>query len=211
MLVVAGCASHDDGSQQDPEAPPTPDESAAGSTWNADAKDDDATNEPAPDITTPAEDSNAYLDAPETQPILDDEGVPIDPSELTVTETCHRATGYRSGTAFTICITYIDGKAVEVNTARAYVKMRAAAKRRGVYLHIVSCFRTMAQQRYLYSLYKSGRGNLAAPPGYSNHQSGHALDLNTSAGGVYSFLANHGAAYRFHRTVPSEAWHWEHW
>ena len=53
-------------------------------------------------------------------------------------------------------------------------------------------------------------GHLAAPPGYSNHQSGHALDLNTSARGVYSFLANHGKSYGFRRTVPSEPWHWEH-
>ncbi len=67
------------------------------------------------------------------------------------------------------------------------------------------------QQRYLYHLYSIGTGNLAAPPGYSNHQSGHALDLNTSASGVYAWLTNHAAAYRFARTVPSEAWHWEHW
>jgi hypothetical protein len=57
---------------------------------------------------------------------------------------------------------------------------------------------------------KCNGGNLAAVPGYSNHQSGHALDLNTSAGGVYSYLVNHGHAYGFRRTVPSEKWHWEH-
>jgi hypothetical protein len=217
MMAVAGCASHDDGSQDpvaDPDAPPTAEEVAAGSTWTGQdgAEPDDSTvAEPDAAITTPPENSNDYLDAPETGTIVDDEGFPIDPSELSETQTCHRATGYRSGRAFKICITYIDGKAVEVNTARAFVKMRAAAKRHGVYIHVVSGFRTMAQQRYLYHLYKTGRGNLAAPPGYSNHQSGHALDLNTSARGVYSYLANHGKAYRFKRTVPSEAWHWEHW
>jgi LAS superfamily LD-carboxypeptidase LdcB len=71
----------------------------------------------------------------------------------------------------------------------------------------------MATQRYLYHCYKTkacNGGNLAAVPGYSNHQSGHALDLNTAAGGVYSWLANHGHAYGFRRTVPSEKWHWEH-
>jgi len=36
------------------------------------------------------------------------------------------------------------------------------------------------------------------------------LDLNTSASGVYSWLSNHGRAYAFRRTVPSERWHWEH-
>ena len=61
-----------------------------------------------------------------------------------------------------------------------------------------------------YRLYKQGKGNLAAPPGYSNHQSGKALDLNTSAKGVYTWLSKHGATYGFRRTVPSEKWHWEH-
>ena len=70
--------------------------------------------------------------------------------------------------------------------------------------------RRLATQRALFAAYRAGRGNLAAVPGHSNHQSGHALDLNTSAGGVYSWLANHGHAHGFRRTVPSEKWHWEH-
>ncbi len=86
-----------------------------------------------------------------------------------------------------------------------------AAAREHVQLRIVSGFRTMAHQQALYRAYRRGRGNLAARPGYSNHQSGHALDLNTSARGVYSYLAKHGGAYRFKRTVPSERWHWERW
>ena len=124
---------------------------------------------------------------------------------------CQTATGYKRGVKMTICVTTVDGKLVEVNTASAFLKMRAAAAKSGVHIKVVSGFRTMAQQRYLYQLYKSGKGNLAAPPGYSNHQSGHALDLNTSSSGVYSWLANHGAAYGFKRTVPSEKWHWERW
>ena len=125
--------------------------------------------------------------------------------------TCHKATGYRRGTKFSICVVQVDGKWVEVKTAQSFLKMRAAAAKRGVHIHVVSGFRTMAQQRHLYSLYLQGRGNLAARPGYSNHQSGHALDLNTSAPGVYSYLANHGRTYGFRRTVPSEKWHWEKW
>ncbi len=53
--------------------------------------------------------------------------------------------------------------------------------------------------------------NRAARPGTSNHQSGHALDLNTSAPGVLSWLNANGARFGFSRTVPSEAWHWEWW
>jgi LAS superfamily LD-carboxypeptidase LdcB len=112
-----------------------------------------------------------------------------------------------------ICVTTIDGHYVEVNTARAFLRIRKAARNVGISIHVVSGFRSMASQRYLYHCYLSKKcngGNLAAVPGYSNHQSGHALDLNTSAGGVYSYLVNHGHAYGFRRTVPSEKWHWEH-
>lgn len=76
-----------------------------------------------------------------------------------------------------------------------------------------SCRTPTPISKYLYHCYKTrscNGGNPAAPPGYSNHQSGHALDLNTSASGVYSWLSNHGRAYAFRRTVPSERWHWEH-
>jgi LAS superfamily LD-carboxypeptidase LdcB len=126
----------------------------------------------------------------------------------------HEATAYINGNPSTINVVTVDGHAVRKITANAYYEMAKAAQKDGVQIRIVSGFRTMAEQKYLYHCYTScscNGCNLAAKPGYSNHQSGHALDLNTSAGGVYSFLANHGAAYRFHRTVPSEAWHWEHW
>jgi hypothetical protein len=122
---------------------------------------------------------------------------------------CRPATGYSGGRPMQICVTEVDGKLVEYRTAEAYVRMKAAAARDGVYLQIVSGWRTMEKQRELYNLYLSGRGNLAARPGYSNHQSGLALDLNTSAAGVHNWLNRNGATYGFRRTVPSEIWHWE--
>lgn len=122
---------------------------------------------------------------------------------------CRPATGYSRGTPTRICVVTVDGKLVEYRTAEAFQAMRAAASRDGVRISIVSGFRTMDQQRYLYNLYRAGRGNLAARPGYSNHQSGLALDLNTSSGGVLNWLNRNGARYGFRRTVPSEPWHWE--
>lgn len=139
---------------------------------------------------------------------------PLDPSELDEIKACKRAAGYRKGKKMNICVTTVNGKLVEVNTARAFLKLRKAAKAKGVSIVVNSGFRTMAKQRYLYNCYKTKKcnnGNLAAPPGYSNHQSGHALDLNTSGKGVYNYLAKHGRSYRFKRTVPSERWHWERW
>lgn len=124
------------------------------------------------------------------------------------------ATGYKSGNAFTIHVVHVSGEPVEKHTANAFYVMAKAAAHDGVNIKVVSGFRTMSEQKYLYHCYTScscNSCNLAAKPGYSNHQSGHALDLNTSAPGVYHWLANHGAHYGFKRTVSSEAWHWEWW
>ena len=123
-------------------------------------------------------------------------------------------TGYVSGKPFSITVVTVDGKAVERDTANAYYTMAKAADAAGVTIAIVSGFRTMASQTYLYNCYKNcncNNCNLAARPGYSNHQSGHAVDLNTSAPGVLTWLNKNGATYGFKRTVPSEAWHWEWW
>ncbi len=123
-------------------------------------------------------------------------------------------TGYRRGKAFPITVVTVDGKPVERKTANAYYVMQQAAAKAGVAIRIVSGFRTMAQQQYLYNCYltkKCNNGNLAARPGYSNHQSGHALDLNTRASGVYHWLTANGGKFGFKRTIPSEKWHWEWW
>jgi hypothetical protein len=119
--------------------------------------------------------------------------------------------GYIHGRPVRITVTRIDGKPVEVHTAAAYRRMREAAQRDGITLRIVSGFRTMEHQQALYRAYRLGRGNLAAMPGHSNHQSGHALDLNTSAPGVFRWLTRHARRFGFRRTVPTEPWHWEWW
>ena len=123
-------------------------------------------------------------------------------------------TGYTSGKPFSITVVTVDGKKVERDTANAYYVMAQAADKAGVTLKIVSGFRTQSEQQYLYNCYVNcncNNCNLAAKPGYSNHQSGHALDLNTSSAGVLTWLNANGATYGFKRTVPSEAWHWEWW
>ena len=121
-------------------------------------------------------------------------------------QNCRVAQGYRAGRPYSICVVTVQGKLVEVHTAEAFTRMATAARGAGANLVINSGFRTMDQQRYLYSLYRMGRGNLAAVPGFSNHQSGLALDLGT---GQNWWLDAHAATYGFHRTVASENWHWE--
>ena len=73
---------------------------------------------------------------------------------------------------------------------------------------------TIAQQKYLYSCYVNcscNSCNLAAKPGYSNHQSGHALDLNARDPAVGAWLRAHAHEYGFRNTIASEPWHWEYW
>jgi hypothetical protein len=171
----------------------------------------DGAEEPGNDFTAPTAETDG--DVTGLAPSFDGEGstTNVDGTGTAVDAAtgCRAAAGYSHGNRTNICVVTVDGKLVEVRTAQAFGAMRAAAASAGVHISIVSGFRTMDQQRYLYNLYLSGRGNLAARPGYSNHQSGLALDLNTSSSGVYNWLSRNASRYGFRRTVPSEAWHWE--
>lgn len=171
----------------------------------------DGTPEPANDFTAPTAETDGDVGA--LAPSFDGEGTTTNTdgtgTAVDATTGCRAAAGYSAGNRTNICVVSVDGKLVEVRTAQAFASMRAAASASGVHISVVSGFRTMDQQRYLYNLYLSGRGNLAARPGYSNHQSGLALDLNTSSAGVYNWMSRNASRYGFRRTVPSEAWHWE--
>lgn len=120
--------------------------------------------------------------------------------------------GYRGGKAIELEVTEVDGVLVEIKTARAFVAMRDAAAEDGVELVVWSGFRSHEHQAELYKDWKAGVGNPAAPPGYSNHQSGRAIDINLL--GVpketYAWLIKNAARFGFRRTVAKEPWHWEY-
>jgi hypothetical protein len=123
---------------------------------------------------------------------------------------CHETTqtAYRGGEPFTIHVIHVGGKAIAKPAGHAFLKMQKAADAAGVRLSLTSGFRTMAEQQHLYHCYKTkscNGGHLAARPGYSNHQSGSAVDVSTSR-----WLARNASRFGFVRTVPSEAWHYEH-
>lgn len=93
----------------------------------------------------------------------------------------------------------------------ALSSMLLAALRDGHALSVTSAWRSNDEQAALRALYESGRGNLAAVPGWSNHQGGTAVDL----GGVlsytspaYAWLAQHAKAFGFVNDVRGEYWHW---
>jgi peptidoglycan hydrolase-like protein with peptidoglycan-binding domain len=149
-------------------------------------------------------DTRAALDSPTAQRIPEDSR---DPSGRT-------ATGYRNGVAFPLELVGIGhGEALGRDAAESFLRMKDAAARDGVNLNVVSAFRTQDEQRSLYRAYQRGQGNLAAPPGYSNHQNGIALDITTGGSrrsASYRWLAANAERFGFANTVPSEPWHWEY-
>ncbi|PZR07284.1 MAG: hypothetical protein DI536_27920 [Archangium gephyra] len=120
-------------------------------------------------------------------------------------------TGYVNGRAKSFRVASIgNGKKLRADAAAQFNKMKAAARRAGVSLSPNSGFRTMAEQKRLYALYKAGRGNLAAKPGYSNHQGGVSVDIQTGgySSKTYKWLAKNARQYGFVNDVRGEPWHW---
>lgn len=94
----------------------------------------------------------------------------------------------------------------------------AYAKRWGGGLSVVSGGRTYQEQAHLYNLYRSGRGNLAAPPGTSLHESGLAVDLGgpiqNSGSAQHAWLRANAAQFGWYWVGSTfsqvEPWHWEY-
>jgi hypothetical protein len=122
--------------------------------------------------------------------------------------------GYQEGRRVALAVVPLDetGRVrAEVRTALAFLEMADAARRAGIVLQVSSGFRTEAEQAELFRLYRLGAGPLASRPGTSNHESGHALDIETRELKVRLWLRRNAERFGFERTVPSERWHWEHW
>lgn len=124
-------------------------------------------------------------------------------------------TGYRSGSAFRTRVYNVGGgEYLQKNAAVAYTKMVKAARRAGVYLSNTSGFRSMGEQQALYSAYLNGTGNLAARPGYSNHQQGLSMDIGGIGGygtRAYNWLRANAGRFGFRNDVAGESWHWTYY
>ncbi len=119
--------------------------------------------------------------------------------------------------------------------AEAFLAMQAAAQADGVYLAPISGFRTLEDQQFLFFDVKAERGQVAteraevsAPPGYSEHHTGYAVDIgdenvpatnlspdfeNTAA---FKWMEANAAHFSFELSFPKnnsqgvsyEPWHW---
>ena len=118
--------------------------------------------------------------------------------------------------------------------ANAWLKMKASAKADGVSLIIVSAFRSVKSQVELVKC-KLDQGDTAesifmsnAPPGHSEHHTGHAIDIGTlgcqpltpefEATQAYAWLSEHAHEFGFRLSYPEgnelgfcyEPWHWRY-
>lgn len=106
-------------------------------------------------------------------------------------------------------------KFISADVAPFYLALVKAAEEDGVLLPLKSGFRTYPKQEYLYNGYKRHLPgfNLAARPGYSNHEDGFAYDFAIAGyegNPRYDWLKANGPRFGFVRTVNGEPWHWEY-
>lgn len=97
-----------------------------------------------------------------------------------------------------------------------YLKMAEAAESDGVIIELISGFRTYPEQKYLDDNENEPGFNTAATPGYSPHQNGIAIDINskhTEDLDVNKWLMKNSYRYGFVKPLKmgyEEAHHWEY-
>ncbi len=119
--------------------------------------------------------------------------------------------------------------------AASFLQMQAAARASGVSLVPISGFRTIEEQNHLFFEVKQQRNQeareraeVSAPPGYSEHHTGYAIDMgdgkvpaaNLSASfektAAFAWLQANAAKFSFEMSFPPnnpqginyEPWHW---
>lgn len=118
--------------------------------------------------------------------------------------------------------------------AKNFSEMQLAAKKDGINLQVVSAYRSIAAQKRTFGKYfidkkqpteeeVLDRVKLSAPPGYSEHSTGLALDIGSTKPSFantkeYQWLEAHAAEYGFEKSYPKnneqgvafEPWHWRY-
>ena len=121
--------------------------------------------------------------------------------------------------------------------AAKFKQMQQDAKREGITLVPLSGFRTLSEQEYLFFEIKakrkqgaSKRAEVSAPPGYSEHHTGYAIDIgdanvpatnlspNFDQTPAYRWLKKNAPKYSFELSFPKdnlqgisyEPWHWRY-
>jgi zinc D-Ala-D-Ala carboxypeptidase len=147
---------------------------------------------------------------------------------------CKRLPAYAEARQLVLAETGADGREylMTPQAAQAWHAMKQAAQEDGIVLEIVSAFRGIARQVEIIRT-KLDRGmpietilTLSAPPGYSEHHTGRAIDINTPGceateepfehTDAFRWLMAHGQRFGFSLSYPRnnalgfiyEPWHW---
>jgi D-alanyl-D-alanine carboxypeptidase len=134
-------------------------------------------------------------------------------------------------------ITNDGGIKLRKKAADSFLKMQRDARANGIILNPISGFRTVAQQEYLFFEVKRQRNQetrkraeVSAPPNYSEHHTGYAIDIgdgkvpatnlseNFEQTPAFRWLENNAAKYSFELSFPPnntqgisyEPWHWRY-
>ncbi len=125
---------------------------------------------------------------------------------------------------------------VHKNMYNSLLEMRDDAKKDGVYLVFLSGFRSIELQKEIFYSLKSIRSQIAmerarvsAPPGYSEHSTGFAIDIGDALNretdfevefestSAFKWLEKNAAKYHFklsfdkkQKSVDYEPWHWRY-
>jgi zinc D-Ala-D-Ala carboxypeptidase len=118
------------------------------------------------------------------------------------------------------------------DAAKAWERMKRAADKAGIALHLVSAFRSFDRQCDIVRGKLAGGQSIdeilgvSAPPGYSEHHTGRAVDIGTAPddpleeaferSAAYAWLSKNASRYRFFLSYPRgnrygyryEPWHW---
>lgn len=131
-----------------------------------------------------------------------------------------------------------DGRVrLQEEAAEQFLAMQGAARSQGIALVALSGYRTFDEQKYLFFQIKQNRGQdarerakVSAPPGYSEHHTGFAIDIgdgNASSTHIqesfettraFAWLERNATRYGFELSFPRdneqgisyEPWHWRY-
>jgi D-alanyl-D-alanine carboxypeptidase len=161
---------------------------------------------------------------------LRDLGVPLDLVRRRKLPLCSEATS--------LVVVEVDARGRELRlspaAAAAWTKMKSAAAGESVALHLISAFRSFDRQcDIVREKLQCGQSiaeilSVSAPPGYSEHHTGRAVDIGASAddpleeaferSDAYAWLAANASEHGFYLSYPRgnpfgyryEPWHWVH-
>ena len=154
----------------------------------------------------------------------------------------HLSYPVQSSDDLSLVASYAEGESqrdeyLHPDAAAALHKMIAAARANGIWIIPASGFRSLEQQRSLFSNQTLMKGSpeaaatVSAPPGYSEHHTGYAVDLADGAlsqdndisiafaqSPAYAWLSENAAQFGFELSFPEdnsqgiafEPWHWRY-